>query len=177
VQPPEAMRRELAGFTTALGHPQLRRVPAENLHVTVLFLGDVPAADVPELGERLAWVAGREPAFRLELGHALPAPARRPRMLWALVAPSEALLRLSRDLHAAARRLAPEQAKPLRGYGHITLARFRSEVPGLAATTLDLSPSSFDVTELLLMESQLSPAGARYDVQAALSLGEPASPG
>jgi RNA 2',3'-cyclic 3'-phosphodiesterase len=170
--PPAAMRCQLAAFAEDLGDDRLRLVPAANLHVTIVFLGDVQDARVDDLVRRLAWVAGRETAFRLVVGHAMPAPARRPRMLWALVAPSQPLLRLSRDLHTAARPLAPGLAKPLRGYGHITLARFRPPLDGPEATTLELDPDSFTVTEVSLMRSQLSPTGASYELLAALPLGE-----
>lgn len=164
------MRRQLATFTVELGDDRLRLVPVANLHVTVVFLGEVEDARVDELVQRLAWVAGREPAFQLAVGRALPAPPRRPRMLWALVAPSQPLLRLSRDLHAAARPLAPGLAKPLRGYGHITLARFRPPLDALEATGLALDPDSFAVTEVSLMRSRLSSSGATYDQQAVLPL-------
>jgi RNA 2',3'-cyclic 3'-phosphodiesterase len=168
--PPAAIRRQLATFAAKLGNDRLRLVPAVNLHVTVLFLGEVEDARVEELVQRLAWVAGRETSFQLAVGHALPAPPRRPRMLWALVAPSQPLLRLSRDLHAAARPLAPGLAKPLRGYGHITLARFRPPLDGLEATTLVLDPDAFAVTEVSVMRSLLSPTGATYDTVASLPL-------
>jgi 2'-5' RNA ligase len=167
------MRQHLATFATGLGDDRLRLVPAANLHVTVVFLGDVEDARVDELVQRLAWVAGPETAFPLTVAHAMPAPPRRPRMLWALVAPSQPLQQLSRDLHTAARPLAPGMAKPLRGYGHITLARFRPPLDGLEATTLALDPDTFAVTEVSLMRSQLSPTGASYDRLAVLPLGEP----
>jgi RNA 2',3'-cyclic 3'-phosphodiesterase len=170
--PPAAMCRQLAAFAAELGDDRLRLVPAANLHVTVVFLGEVEDARADELVQRLAWVAGRETAFRLGVGHAMPAPARRPRMLWALVAPSQPLLRLSRDLHTAARPLAPGLARPLRGYGHITLARFRPPLEGLEATTLALDPDSFAVREVSLMRSRLAPTGASYDRLAVLPLGE-----
>jgi RNA 2',3'-cyclic 3'-phosphodiesterase len=145
-------------------------VPTENLHVTVLFLGAVPRDAVGELAGRLAAVAAREDPFTVAIGHVLPGPPRRPYMLWALVAASEPLLRLSRAMHDAAKRLAPAQAKPLRGYAHVTLARGRGPVGGIAAATLDPAPPAFEVRELQLLRSHLSPRGARYETVTDLPL-------
>jgi 2'-5' RNA ligase len=145
-------------------------VPCENLHVTVLFLGPVPREAVGDLTARLRTVAARADRCTLTIGHALPGPPRRPYMLWALVTASEPLLRLSRALHETAKRLAPAQAKPLRGYAHVTLARGRFPLSGIEAGTLDPAPPAFEVCELQLLRSHLSPRGARYETVAHLPL-------
>jgi len=164
------MRDELAAFTAGLELDQLRPVAAGQLHVTVVFLGNVRNEAIADLAAAMSDVTAREPAFRLEVLHARPAPERRPRMLWALLSPSEELARLSRALHETARHAAPERARPLRGYPHITLARFRRPVPGLEPADLPLSARAFDVTELQLIRSHLSQTGAHHEAIATLAL-------
>ena len=171
VTPPVAVREQLHAYAASLEHPALRVIPAENLHITALFLGDVARDAVDDLAGRLGRVAAREDRFALELGHVLPGPPRRPYMLWALVTASEPLLRLSRTMHATAKPLAPEQSKPLRGYGHVTLARGRGPVKGIEPARIELEPSTFEVTSAELIRSQLSHQGACYETVADLPLG------
>ncbi len=164
------LRERLWSFTTGLGLDGLRVLPADQLHVTVVFLGNVVDAAIAELAADMASVTAREPAFALELVNARPAPERRPRMLWAVLETSEQLARLSRSLHEAARHAAPDRAKPLRGSPHITLARYRRALPELEAMELSPMERRFDVTELHLVRSFLSPKGARYETVSTLPL-------
>lgn len=169
--PPPAVRERLHAHAAALGQPALRVIPAENLHITVLFLGNVARESVEDLTARLGRVAAREDRFTLEIGHLLPGPPRRPYMLWALVTPGEPLLRLSRTMHATAKPIAAEQSKPLRGYGHVTLARGKGPLKDAESLAMGLEPSAFEVTEVELIRSELSTRGARYETVANLPLG------
>ena len=169
--PPAPLRDQLAALAHRHAHPGVRWLPAENLHVTVLFLGDVDDERIDELTTSLRAAAAFTDPFQLEITHARPAPERRPRMLWALVAASEPLLRLSRDMHAAARSHAPGRKPPLRGFAHVTLARFRSRPEGLEPIRLELAEPRFAVEQVLLIRSRLLPDGARYDALAAIPLG------
>ena len=169
--PPVRLRDQLAALSHHHSHPGVRWLPAENLHVTVLFLGDVEEELIDGLTASLRAAAAFTDPFELEILHVRPAPERRPRMLWALVGASEPLLRLSHDLHAAARAAAPGRKSPLRGYGHITLARFRNRPDGLAPMPLELAEPRFAVEQVLLMRSQLLPGGARYHTLAGIPLG------
>jgi 2'-5' RNA ligase len=168
--PPRELRDRLESFTAAIGRDSLRVLPAEQLHVTVVFLGNVADAAIATLAAEMASVTAREPPFVLEVVNARPAPERRPRMLWAVVGASEPLTRLSRSLHEAARDAAPDRARPLRGNPHITLARNRRPLPELTAMELPFAERRFDVTELHLVRSHLSPKGARYETVSVLPL-------
>jgi 2'-5' RNA ligase len=168
--PPRELRDRLASFTAGVGADGLRALPAEQLHVTVVFLGDVVDTAIAALAAEMAAVTASEPAFELGVVSARPAPERRPRMLWAVLGASEPLIRISRSLHETARQAAPDRAKPLRGSPHITLARYRRPLPELEAMELPLEERRFDVTELHLIRSQLSQQGARYETVSALPL-------
>jgi 2'-5' RNA ligase len=80
------------------------------------------------------------------------------------------LVRLSRSLHEVSRHAAPDRARPLRGFAHITLARYRRPLPELEAMELPMTEPRFDVTELHLIRSHLSQQGARYETVSALPL-------
>lgn len=170
VELPPGLRRSLSELGASHPLPGVRWLPAENLHITVVFLGDVADADVDGLIDALRQAARLTDPFSLEVLHARAAPDRHPRMIWALVSASEPLLRLSRDLHGAARRLAPKRRPPLRGFAHITLARFRSPPPGLQPMPLDAA-GGIAVAAVRLMRSRLSPAGASYQAVAEIALG------
>jgi 2'-5' RNA ligase len=170
VTPPEAVRAQLHAYALSLGLPDTRVIPAENLHVTVLFLGNVAEAAIADLAAALVVVAASQPRFSLGIPHAAPGPPRRPTMLWGEVAGGEPVLRLSRAMHEAAAPFAPDRAQPQRT-PHVTLARARSRLRGVERMALALDPPAFQVHELELIRSRLSPHRARYETVAALRLG------
>jgi len=113
----------------------LRWVPMQQWHLTLVFCGDVEAAVVPELRERLARGAARTPSFEVGLAGAgsFPKQASRARVLWAgLGGDVQTLTRLAERCAAAARRsgIAVED-RPFRP--HLTLARARRD-------TVDVRP-------------------------------------
>jgi 2'-5' RNA ligase len=151
-------------------------VSAANYHLTVKFLGDVDEARIPPIIAAVeAAVAGRDP-FDLALRGlgAFPGPGR-PRVIWAGVRAGAA------DLAALAGavedRLAalgfPREARSFSA--HVTLGRVREprRDPALAAALaraegVELGAARVD--RVVLMQSQLSPRGARYTELAALPL-------
>ena len=128
VVPPDA---EVTGLSAAIGarDEQLRWVPPEQWHLTLVFCGEVDERVVPELTERLARAATRTVAFPLSLngGGSFPTQANRARVLWTGVAGDTATLaRLAERCSAAARRsgisLEDRAFRP-----HLTLARARRD--------------------------------------------------
>lgn len=107
--------------------PQARWLPAESLHLTLLFLGAVPDATVLPLEAAFGGVCGQHRALNLALGHVETfGSSRSPRVL-ATTLEGEVT-----DLHALvtdARRAAEpvvalEPERPFRP--HLTVARARS---------------------------------------------------
>jgi len=103
------------------GVPGARWVPAENMHLTLRFVGDVDGADFEDLVEALAEVA--VPPFNLEIAGVGHFESRQlPTLLWAGIRPSGGLKRLQAKIERACQQagLAPETRK----YSpHVTLAR------------------------------------------------------
>src|SRR5262245_38624709 len=106
--------------------PSAKWVKADNLHVTLAFLGERDPADAPAIGEALARAAAGHRPFELRFrgGGVFGRPAR-PRVLWVgCEGDLQALQALYRDVVAA---LAPFGFTPDRPEfsAHLTLARAR----------------------------------------------------
>ena len=156
-----ALRREFPGALDSCA----RWSPAANLHLTMRFLGDWPAARLPELRAALAALRAEAAPVRLRAPGCFPARGRA-RVLWAGIEPAAALsachaevTRLLRPLGfpAPARAFAP----------HITLARFRPPLargelaPWLTESRHWRGPDSL-AGQLILFESQLGAGPPRY---------------
>jgi len=154
----------------------VRWTPAENLHATLVFLGDVQEDDIAALTSALAPVAASAPSIPIEVTHTRPAPDRRPRMVWAALARSPALSELAAGMHVAAAPFAPGIRPPLREHGHITMARFRAPRPDLTLESLELDHPTFELGHVSLVHSTLGHGGAVYRTIAELPLAGGASP-
>lgn len=131
-----------------------RPVPAQNLHLTLVFLGHVDA-ERRACAERAAdGLSAR--AFTLELSRTGYWP--RPRVLWS--APDEtpdALSGLASALSEALVACGHEpESRPFRA--HITLARKVARAPSRSAH----GPLRWRVDAFHLIESETHPQGARY---------------
>jgi 2'-5' RNA ligase len=153
----------LAEFCREAAAPDVwRPVAADNLHLTLAFLGRRPVEDVAGVGRVLDECAG--PAPRLALGPALLLPPRRARVLCASVADVDGTLeKLQACVSAGLERAGvytPEK-RPFRA--HATVARLRPRAR--APRALDAAPSALEFfgDALTLFESRLHPSGARYE--------------
>ncbi len=156
--PDEALRQRLY----ALGGELLRdhrgrRLPPQNLHLTLAFLGSVGAERQACL-ERVA-SAIRLPAFTLMLDQAGFWP--RKGLLWAGGTPPEALLALVHGINQGLRTCGLEpETRPFQV--HLTLAR---NVRGLHLDRdRTIAPLAWKVSQFALAASQTLPEGARYDI-------------
>lgn len=148
--------------------PVGRPVPTGNLHLTLSFLGDQPEELLQELHFTLETL--RAAPFELRLSGLGCFGGRRPRVLFADVAPSEPLMRLQGQVAAAVRRsgirLPREHYHP-----HVTLARFGNGAgPRDAARIGDFIADfgsvvlpRFTVTGFALYRSTLHRQAARHE--------------
>jgi 2'-5' RNA ligase len=158
VELPEAARDVAIEAIDALARgcdADVRWVPAENLHLTVKFLGDVEVERLPELARRVAAKLVRERPFEVELAGlgAFPS-ARAARVLWLGIASGASeLARLARKTDAAVARLGvPREHRPYRA--HLTLGRLRSPARFSLERVRAPDPVAFPVRELVLLESR-----------------------
>lgn len=154
VPPPSVQQAvgELARETARRAHG--RPVPAENVHVTLAFIGAWPIARLPVLLNAAASVRGEPMRVVLDTQGGF----RRAGIAWiAPSAPPAALMRLAASLavtlSAAGARLDPQPYRP-----HVTVARrCRGPYPNGAT-----DPLGFDADRFVLMQSDTRAEGARY---------------
>lgn len=140
--------------------PGLRRVPTDQLHVTLYFIG----ASSQEQAIRLALAEVRSPPVSLTLQGA----GRWPGVLWAGVRQEAALSALQQRVTLALGSCGLEaEARPFRP--HITLGRFRARRPPASLdawlrTQRKLCAPTGHAPEFCLYSSELTPSGARYRI-------------
>jgi len=164
VVPPRAVREEIhrvVAATTAL--PGQRWTRPSNLHLTLLFLGDVDPSGLPAARAALDGLLGHG-AFPVRVGRLGAFPHRgRARVLILSTLAGTAPLTALHDALAAS---FPDAAGPRRYTPHLTLARARSApdpaaLDGLAA---ELEPHTweFRAESVELVHSELRHDGAHY---------------
>jgi 2'-5' RNA ligase len=146
------------------GASGIRWVREEGLHVTLRFLGEIDAALVSGLVDRVKTETTGLAPFSMHLGAARWFPSkRRPQMLVLDVEPQESLEGLAEAVErgVVAAGFAPEN-RPFRA--HLTLGRVKKdEGLQLDVTVADTAGAdACDVTEIILYRSELDRSGARY---------------
>lgn len=151
-----------AGADAAWVHPA-------DFHLTLAFLGDLPAPAAQDVAGALDLVASSSPPclFRID-GVGAFGPPSSPQVVWAGVEPGAALLDLQRRVTEAlkASGCAPDE----RPYApHITLARIRgtrrvAELTSRMASSRSGIRREVRAARILLMCSMLEASSARYAV-------------
>ena len=176
---PDDVRARLAAAAAELRAraPGLAWVRAENLHVTLRFLGEVEPVTLERVREAMAVAAASVPPFTVAFGGLGGFPPRRaPRVVWAgVVAGREGLGALHAALESTlVARGIPGESRVF--HPHVALARARNpRGAGELASGLGSEPAFGEVRveALHLMRSELGPWGSRYSVLAEAPLGGP----
>lgn len=156
-----AVRDEIAVGT-------VRWIPAENLHLTLKFLGDVEEARVPSIRAAVRDALMDNTRFRVTAsGLGVFPDSRRPRVLWVGLASPE-LARLAGQVERALEPLGfGRTASPFRP--HVTIGRWRrpesrdERLRGELARWRDHEFGEFRIDAATLFRSTLGPSGAVYD--------------
>ncbi len=157
-------------------------VGEENIHLTLLFLGEVTDRDVPALCRAVAQVCANRDSFAItveKLG-CFPNP-RRPRVVWVGVgAGAETLIALHDALEPPLLELGCYRREERRYTPHVTLGRVESDT-GTEKLVAALNKQAHwqggqtVVGEVLVFSSELKPDGPVYTVlsRARLAAGGP----
>jgi 2'-5' RNA ligase len=169
IEVPSEVKSALAALQT-----ELRRAGAdvswtgpENIHLTLRFLGEVDERRIGEVEEVCVASAAEFQPFTLRLNDTGVFPnARQPRILWvglagAIERAGEVRKRLDEGLALIGFEREEKDFRP-----HLTIGRIKSnrktrELLALADAS-QVPALSFVVTEIVLMKSELHPAGSRY---------------
>lgn len=160
IELPDELKRKLERLRMEI--PGVRWVPAEQLHLTLVFLGEVDEATTAILTAQLAQI--QTGAFELSpCGIGCFPDRRRPRVVWLGVKPEPKLLSLAQAVQqtvmAAGIILEERPFSP-----HLTLARLKPPAARELDVFLDrhvtttLTP--FPVQEFTLFQSRLTAQGA-----------------
>lgn len=167
----------------AVAQERLRRVQAdvswvraENIHVTLKFLGDTEEKRLERIRPALAEVARESAPFSMEVTGVGSFGGRVPRVVWVGVGEgAERIVRLATQVEAALARVG--FPKERRGFtAHLTLGRVRSSrnAEALLAAVREVEADTFGsvtATRFELMQSELRPTGSVYTILETFPLG------
>jgi 2'-5' RNA ligase len=157
--------------TLARGGAEVKWVEEENLHLTLLFLGEVEDRDLPALCQAVADCCALHNPFPLsvETVGCFPNP-RRPRVVWVGVgAGSAEVCALHDALEPPLMELGCYRREERAYTPHITLGRVKGERSTTALATALARQANWrggetDVREVRVLSSELTPQGPIYTV-------------
>ncbi|MBI4337784.1 MAG: RNA 2',3'-cyclic phosphodiesterase [Chloroflexi bacterium] len=173
IEVPEVVRGELARLVERLRRETsgVKWVETEGVHLTLKFLGNVPRGQLEATEAAIRQVARTAGPFTLSLSDLGSFPeSRQPRVLWVgLAGELKALLALQEEVEKALQPVGfAREGRPFAP--HLTLGRLRDTASpaqrrqageALGRATWKGS-AAFTAEALSLMQSTLTPEGARY---------------
>lgn len=153
----------------------IRWVSAQNIHLTLKFLGDVKEELMHDIEKGLSAVCINHAPFTINIRGAGAFPNfKYPNVLWIGIDESEKLEGLYHDIEDSMNELGFEK-EDRRFSPHLTIGRVKDRKgvePAIEElyTFKDTFLGSIEVKEVLLMQSILKPAGAEYSVLAKFKL-------
>jgi RNA 2',3'-cyclic 3'-phosphodiesterase len=169
---PEEVRRMLVGWRArALDRIDgIRFVQAEDLHVTLCFLGWREVGEIDAIASACGVLAGESPA-ELRVGEPIWLPRRRPRVLAVSLEDLDGALGRAQALLSGALAAGGWYEPEARQFlAHLTVARLgRGALPRSPELTAPRR-LTFEGSRVTLYRSRLSPAGAKYEALASVEL-------
>ena len=152
-------------------------VEPENLHVTLIFLGDVDDRDLHGITKIMKTVGKSEPPFpiRVQGMGAFPS-SRRPKILWAgLGEGQETVKRLHQSLSDPLMELGCYRAESRDYTPHLTLGRIQADSDNQALSNAfaehkEWTAGTLIVSQLTLYTSEMRRGGPEYSVMEQVSL-------
>jgi 2'-5' RNA ligase len=180
IDPGKPIRDRCLGLqeTLARSGAEVNWVEEDNIHLTLLFLGEVEDRDLPALCQTVAECSAQHPGFTLSVESVgcFPNP-RRPRVVWVGIGSGRAEVSALHDALEGPLLALGCYRREERSYTpHITLGRVKGVRPtdALAAA---LSRQAMwrggetEIRELRVLSSELSPQGPTYTILSRAKLG------
>jgi 2'-5' RNA ligase len=159
--PPADLGHAMLRALDSLSLPRHRLTPPDHVHLTLQFIGDLPAAEMDDVRESVARAAAGLGSFSLTPRRLVSLPERaHPRLIAAETDAPGTLMELQRRLaHRLARNVRAKSGDRFRP--HFTLCRF---APGPRPDPVDhpVALPAFTVEHIRLMRSTLRPDGATH---------------
>jgi len=172
IEIPEQIQARLQRFQLRLQQQSVKAswVRPENIHVTLVFLGEVSAQRIDRVPEILDASAAELTRFEFAVsGLGIFGSPRNPRVVWAGVPdPPNELMALQKTIQGRLIRAGFEGIKQT-FHPHLTLGRIRGRHQGAQLTSAIVSAKNNDfgavpVRRVLLVQSYLEACGVRYAV-------------
>lgn len=169
----ESVRERLVSLQEALARTgaEVNWVEPENLHITLLFLGEVDEREVADVCRVVAERAQKIAPFSLQIQGAGAFPnLRRPRVIWVGVAGgTQEVVALHDTLEEGLLELGCYRREDRQFTPHVTLGRVKKEentqpLAALLAKKGVFQAGSTTITSVQVMSSQLTPDGPIYSV-------------
>jgi 2'-5' RNA ligase len=180
---PDAVREEVLRVQGQLQplvpHGVVRWTKPEQFHLTLRFLGDVPAAHIGSLQESIRAACTRTTPLHLYAQNVGFFPnAHSPRVIWVGIHDREnRLVTFQKQIEGAVRSYTAERGGE-QFAGHITLGRFKQynhlairELVDRADAIKSRLFGEWTARNIEIIRSELQPAGSRYASLAACALG------
>ncbi len=171
INPPHEVKKRLAGFEKKWHDVPAKWTEVDNLHVTLVFLGDVTDLELADVCLAVKEVSKKHAMFGLNLDKIAYGPEGKipPRYIWAGGGKSEELINLKKDLEDALEEAVKFKPDKNMGTAHITLARikefeWRRIEPEERPEVNEFLDTVFTVESIEVMESELKKGGAQYTI-------------
>jgi 2'-5' RNA ligase len=172
---PEKVKKAIVEATSEWQNWPVRWTFEQNLHLTLVFLGNITDDEILTIGEKITEAAANTESFSLRFNKFIYGPkdfteTNVPRMIWLEGEKNEKLTKLQNDLEKVFGMM--ENKRVLRP--HITIGRIKTfglrkinEFPKTLGRKIELT---IPVSSIELMESDLTPKGPIYTILLSVKL-------
>ena len=149
---------------------------ASSLHITLKFLGDIDQGQIGDIREVMKTVAAKLQPFEARISGVGAFPnVKKPRILWLGIEDDGSLGKIAEEIDSGLASVGfPREQRGFRS--HVTIARIKSgsnleQAMSIISGKENALFGSFQVSEMKLKKSTLTPSGAIYDDLEVIGLG------
>ena len=168
---PKEVIKQLVNYQSKWPELPIKWIRPENLHITLIFLGDVNDSELVEICNTSKEIVEQHYSFGINLNQICYGPPKKmpPRMVWVKGEKSQQLSDLKKDLESALLEKVNFHQENRAFSPHITLGRIRTWdwkkiEPEERPTVNEMIDLGFEVGSIDVMESELKRDGPRYTI-------------